>query len=412
MIKYSQHTLDNGLRVVIHEDKSTPVVALNMLYNVGSRDDRPHRTGCAHLFEHLMFGGSRNAPSYDDPIQYAGGESNAFTNTDVTNFFCVLPASNFELGLFLEADRMQYLKLNKRHLEVEKQVVCEEFKETCLGEPYGDVWHLLSALAYQNHPYKWPVIGVDLDHIAGTTIEETRQWYHDFYGPDNAVCVVAGPIGAEEVLRQVDKHFGGIKNRSRPVHQFVPELPQKEKRTLEHQSDVPVDALFMAFHMGGRLDPGYYEADLLSDVLASGHASRIHRALVKESQSASSADAYISGTSDPGLFLVEAKCADGVDLKQVEDEVWSLLTEVKQTEVAERELARHIHKSENSIAFSNMSVLNKAMNLAYFELIGDAELINTEQEVYERITSAHLRDTANRIFTPENCSVLYYHRKS
>lgn len=411
MIAYKRHQLDNGLRVVIHEDYSTPVVAINMLYDVGSRDDRQDRTGCAHLFEHLMFSGSKNAPSYDDPIQFAGGESNAFTNTDVTNFFCVLPESNFELGLFLESDRMQNLRLTKKAVEVEKHVVIEEFKETCLSEPYGDVWHLMSALAYQQHPYKWPVIGLDMEHIAGTSIEEVRQFYRNYYRPDNAVCVIAGPIKADDAIRRVEKYFGSIKGKGNPGKQFSKENTQTAKRMLEHQSDVPVDAVFMAFHMGARLDAGYYEADLLSDVLASGHASRMHNKLVKELQCASSADAYITGTVDPGLFVLEAKCADGFEPAQLEKEIWGLLAEIQDGEVGERELARHIHKSENSIAFSNMSVLNKAMNLAYFELIGDTELINSEQEMYERISSADLQKTAKQMFTEENCSVLYYRRK-
>ena len=412
MIQYSRHTLDNGLRIVIHEDYSTPVVAINILYNVGSRDDHPDRTGFAHLFEHLMFGGSKNAPSYDDPIQFAGGESNAFTNTDVTNFFCILPAENFELGLFLEADRMQYLKLDRHLLGVEQQVVCEEFKETCLSEPYGDVWHLLSALAYKNHPYRWPVIGMSMDHIAGAGIDDVQRFYHDYYGPNNAVCVVAGPVKTEDALEQVKKHFGHIEKRIRPVQYFSGEQTQQTIRTAEHQSEVPVDAVFMAFHMGNRMDAGYYEADLLADILASGFASRMHCALVKEMQCATSIDAYITGTSDPGLFIIEAKCADGHSPSKVESAIWPLLQDLSKLPVGERELARHIHKSESSIAYSNMSVLNKAMNLAYFELIGDTELINSEQEMYEKITAEMLQQTAATLFREENCSILYYHKKN
>jgi len=412
MIHYSRHTLDNGLRIVIHEDYSTPVVALNMLYNVGSRDDDPGRTGIAHLFEHLMFGGSKNAPSYDDPIQFAGGESNAFTNTDVTNFFCVLPAANFELGLFLEADRMQNLSLDKRLLEIEQQVVCEEFKETCLGEPYGDVWHLLSAIAYKKHPYRWPVIGTSMEHISHAKIENVQQFYHDFYGPNNAICVVAGPLRTDDALAKVRKYFEHIEMRTRPVPEFLAEPAQETMRIWEHRSEVPVDAVFMTFHMGGRMDVDYYPADLLADILASGNASRLHHALVKEQQCASSIDAYITGTSDPGLFIVEAKCSDDYTPAQVEAAVWPILKELGENHVGERELTRHIHKSESSIAFSNMSVLNKAMNLAYFELIGDTELINSEQEMYENITAEILQQTATSLFRKENCSVLRYHKKA
>lgn len=411
MIDYSTYTLDNGLRVVIHEDMSTPVVAINMLYNVGSRDDHPQRTGIAHLFEHLMFGGSRNAPSYDDPVQYAGGENNAFTNADVTNFFCMLPADNAELGMFLEADRMQHLKLGKRLFSNEQQVVCEEFKETCLGEPFGDVWHLLSALAYKEHPYRWPVIGLSMEHISGIQLRDVKEFYHDFYGPNNAICTVAGPFKTDVALAMIEKHFGMIPPRTRPPLVTTRETPQHAMRRMTHQSDVPVDAVFMAFHMGGRLDPGYYETDILADILAGGYASRMHNVLVKQEQCASSIDAYITGTSDPGLLILEVKCADGYTPARVEERIWPLLHELSASYIDSREFARHIHKSESSIAFSNMSVLNKAMNLAYFELIGDIDLINTEQQMYERLTPDSLLDTAKQVFREDNCSVLHYLRK-
>ncbi len=408
MIEYVKHTLPNGLRVIIHEDHSTPVVAVNMLYDVGSRDDDPRHTGFAHLFEHLMFAGSEHAPSYDDPVQFAGGESNAFTNADITNFFCVVPAANLRLALYLEADRMQYLRLDKKVLKVERQIVCEEFKETCFGEPYGYVWHLLSDLAYREHPYRWPVIGKTIEHISGASLEDVRRFYHDFYGPNNAICVVAGPVPADTVMGHVRQIFGGIDARPRPQRPFIREARQESIRRAAHTSDVPEDAVFMAFHMPGRTEPGFYEADLLTDILASGDASRLYQTLVKDMQFATSADAYITGTNDPGLLIIEAKCADGHTPEQVERAIWGILDTVRNNPIPERELARHKHKSESSIAFSNMSVLNKSMNLAYFESIGDPELINTEQEHYERITAEKLQNTTRVICKEDNCAVLYY----
>ena len=395
---------------MLHPDNTTPLVTINVLYDVGSRDENPDRTGFAHLFEHLMFGGSVGAESFDDPIQNAGGECNAFTNSDVTNFFSVLPASNIELGLFLEADRMHRLILNERSLEVQRKVVTEEFKETCLNQPYGDLWHHLAPLSYKAHSYMWPTIGRELDHIAQASLDDVANFYNKYYGPDNAICVIAGNFDRDEVLRLLDKHFAPISSRNHPQRTISAEPRQDGERRLEHFASVPVDTIFMTFHMGGRTDPLYYTADMLSDILGSGKSSRLHQKLVREQTLCSEIDAYISGTVDPGLLIIEAKPSNGHDLAEIETTIRQELNDLSNGNIDSDEIDRHKHKIESSIGFANCSILNKAMNLAYFELIGEAELINTELDHYREITPEQLVNTASDLFREGNTNTLYYRR--
>ena len=411
MIKYHRHTLDNGLRVILHHDATTPLVAINMLYDVGSRDEDPAHTGFAHLFEHLMFGGSEGAESFDDPIQNAGGDCNAFTNSDVTNFFSILPAENLPLGLFLEADRMQNLVLNEKVLDTQRKVVTEEFKETCLNQPYGDIWHVLAPLAYREHSYKWPTIGDKIEHITASTIDDVARFYKSYYGPNNAICVIAGNYNEDTIIADIEKFFGDIPARNRPDRNIPIEPHQSDERRLIHRSDIPVDTIFLAFHMPSRSDAGYYTADLISDLLAAGKSSRLYQALVREQELCIEADAYITGTIDPGLLIVEAKPANGYPLETIENAIWRVLDELKDSPVDSVELARHQNKIESSIHFSNCSILNKAMNLAFFELIGDIELINTEHYQYQRITAEEISAAARKLLSRENCSVLYYQKE-
>lgn len=408
MIRYTRTVLDNGLRLLVHEDPSTELVAVNIVYDVGSKDESPDRTGFAHLFEHLMFGGSEHAASFDDPIQYAGGECNAFTNSDLTNFFCLLPADNLELALFLEADRMQHLVLNKRTLTVQRNVVTEEFKETCLQEPYGDMWHQFAPLAYQQHTYRWPTIGMSLQHIEEAQIEDVASFYKRFYGPNNAVCVIAGNVKAEEAIDLASGIFGKVPARHRPVRSLPHEEAQHSQRRLTCHGDVPVDALYMGFHMPARSESDYYRADLLSDVLAGGKSTRLFENLVKEKELCAEIDAYITGTIDPGLFMIEAKPADSISVETVEEEIWKLISDLHDTGIAEEELQTHQNKVESSIFFANCSVLNKAINLAYFELIDQPELINLEHQAYQSVSADDMLRVSRRILRPENCSVLQY----
>jgi len=410
MINYESFTLKNGLRVILHQDLTTPLAAINILYDVGSKDENPAKTGFAHLFEHLMFGGSDGAESYDDPIQNAGGECNAFTNSDITNFFSILPADNLELGLFLEADRMHRLTLNEKSLNIQRSVVTEEFKETCLNQPYGDMWHNLAPLAYHQHAYKWPTIGLEISHIEQASIDDVGAFYQSYYGPNNAICVVAGNFDRELVKNMLEKHFGGIPSRPRPERQLNAELPQTESRKLTHHSNIPVDTLYMAFHMPGRTEEEYYPSDLLSDIMASGKSARLYQTLVRQLQICTEADAFISGTIDPGLLIIEAKPSNGHTLEEIEAAVWDILNELKTQKISDRELEKHKNKIESSICFSNISILNKAMNLAFYELIGEPELINTEQGKYQGITSESIQLAAQAIFQQENCSTLNYLR--
>lgn len=396
------------MRVLIHEDDSTPMVAVNVLYNVGSRDESPEKTGFAHLFEHLMFGGSANIPDFDDPIQMAGGENNAFTNNDITNFYDVLPAENLEVALWLESDRMLSLNFDEKVLEVQRKVVLEEFKETCLNEPYGDVWHHISELAYQVHPYRWPTIGKIPKHVEDATLEDVKQFFFKFYRPNNAVLVVAGNVKTEKTLALVEKWFGDIP-AGEPYQRKIPAEPkQVVSHIREAEGKVPLDALYLVFHTCGRSEPDFYAVDLLSDVLGNGPSSRLFRRLLKEKKLFSHIDCYITASIDPGLLIVEGKPSEGVSIEQAEEAIWQELELLKKELIPERELEKLKNKSESALVFSEASVLNKAINLAFFEVIGDAAMINREVELYEAVTVEDIHRLANEVLTHENCSKLIY----
>ncbi len=408
VIKFSRFTLNNGLRVIVHEDDSTPMVAVNVLYNVGSKDESPEKTGFAHLFEHLMFGGSANIPDFDDPIQLAGGENNAFTNNDITNFYDVLPAENLEVALWLESDRMLSLNFSEKSLEVQRKVVVEEFKETCLNEPYGDVWHHISELAYQVHPYQWPTIGKIPKHVEDATLDDVKNFFFKFYRPNNAILVVAGNVKNEQVQALVEKWFGDIPAGDVPARQ----IPAEPKQTVVHEKlaegKVPVDALYLAFHTCARADQDFHGVDLLSDVLGNGPSSRLYRRLLKEKKLFSHIDCYITASIDPGLLIIEGKPSEDVSLEAAEAAIWAELDILKNERISPRELEKLINKSESALEFSEANVLNKAINLAFFELIGDAKMINEEGEKYRKVTVEDIQRLAQEIFTKENCSKLVY----
>ena len=408
MINYTRFELPNGLRVLTHEDNSTPMVAVNVLYNVGARDEMPDKTGFAHLFEHLMFGGSAHVPDFDDPIQNAGGENNAFTNNDITNFYDILPAENIETALWLESDRMLSLNFDPNVLDVQRKVVVEEFKETCLNQPYGDVWHHLADMAYQVHPYRWPTIGKVPKHVEDATMDDVKSFYGNFYVPNNAILVITGKIKPEKARQLVEKWFGDIPAGPVPERHLPVEPPQKQLQQRILHANVPVDALYLAFHSAGRLEPDYYTTDLLSDILSNGPSSRLYRRLLKEQRVVTSIDCYITGNIDPGLFIIEAKPADGYTLQQVEEAIWVELEAIKAAPIAERELEKVKNKMESSIVFSEANILNQALNLAIFELLGDPDQINREVEIYRGITPADMQQAAQTMFLRENCSALYY----
>jgi predicted Zn-dependent peptidase len=408
MISYYRTTLENGLRVLVHEDQSTPMVAVNVLYDVGARDESVERTGFAHLFEHLMFSGSLHIPNFDNPIQSAGGENNAFTNSDITNFYDVVPADNIETAFWLESDRMLGLNFSEKALETQQKVVVEEFKETCLNEPYGDVWHHLLALAYQQHPYRWPTIGLVPEHVEQATLAEVKAFFYKYYRPNNAILAVAGNCTAPQVEELAKKWFGEIPRSAVPTRNLTPEPPQTEHRRKTVTADVPLDAIFMAFHAPKRISPEHYAVDLLSDILCNGQSSRLFRQLVKNEGLFTEIDCYITGTADSGLFIVEGKPADGVSLETAEAAIWNVLENIKNIPVPEIELQKIKNKAESTLVFSELSALNKAMNLAYFEAVGDIDLINREEELYQTITVEDIQTQAQAIFRKENCSVLIY----
>jgi zinc protease len=408
MIQVNRYTLANGLRIVHNEDDSTQMVALNLLYDVGARDEDPSHTGFAHLFEHLMFGGSLHIPDYDTPVQNAGGENNAWTNNDITNYYITLPYQNVETGFWLESDRMLSLDFSPKSLEVQRQVVIEEFKQRNLNQPYGDASHLLRELAYEAHPYRWPTIGKEIAHIAQATLEEVKDFFFRFYAPNNAILAVTGHISFEETVRLAEKWFGPIPARNISPRQLPAEKPQTAVRRKTVERKVPVDAIYMAFHMSNRMHPDYYVYDMITDILSNGRSSRFIQSLVQEQKLFTSIDAYISGSLDEGLLHVTGKPVEGVSLEQAEEAIWKELEKMKTVPVSEQELEKVKNRYESEQIFNNINYLNVATNLAFFELTGKAEDINEEVGKYRAVTAEQIQATSARCFVPENCSILYY----
>ena len=412
MININRKILDNGLRIVHSEDKSTRMVAINVLYDVGARDEHPEHTGFAHLFEHLMFGGSIHIPDYDTHVQNAGGENNAWTNNDITNYYITLPKQNVETGFWLESDRMLSLDFSEKSLEVQRHVVIEEFKQRNLNQPYGDVGHLVRGLAYQTHPYQWPTIGKEPAHIENATLDEVKDFFFRFYAPNNAILSVTGNISFEDTVALAEKWFGPIPRRDVRPRNLPKELQQTEERRLVVERNVPVDALYMAFHKCDRKHSDYHTFDLMSDILCNGRSSRLIQHLVQQKQVFSSIDAYISGSIDEGLIQIGGKPAPGVSLEEAEAAVWQELEAMKTEHIDETELEKVKNRYESEQIFSNINYLNVATNLAFFELIGQAEDINHEVEKYRAVTAEHIMEVSKQTFVKENCSVLYYKAKN
>ena len=408
MVNFNRFTLSNGLRVLVHEDQTTPMAVLNILYDVGARDEEEGRTGFAHLFEHLMFGGSINIPSYDEPLQRVGGENNAFTSNDITNYYITLPAANIETAFWLESDRMLNLAFSEKSLETQRNVVCEEFKQRYLNQPYGDVWLKLRPLAYQKHPYQWATIGQDLAQIENAKMEDVKAFFKKHYNPQNAILVVGGSVKTEEVKALAEKWFGPIPAGEKYHRNLPKELEQTEARSLTVNADVPLNAIYMAFKMPARLDSNYQVFDLMSDILSQGQSSRLFNSLLKEQQLFSEINAYITSSLDEGLFVVDGKLVEGVSMEQAENAIWVELNKMATELVSETELTKVKNKSESIMVFGEMSLLDKAMNLAYYELLGDANLLNVEINKYLNITAEQIQQVAKQTFVKEKSSTLYY----
>lgn len=412
MIAYNRFVLDNGLRVLVHEDTSTPMAVVDVMYDVGARDEDPNKTGFAHLFEHLMFGGSMHIEDYDEPLQKAGGENNAYTTNDLTNYYCQLPAQNIETAFWLESDRMLSLAFSKKSLEVQRKVVCEEFKEHYINKPYGDVWHKMRELAYTTHPYKWMTIGRDLSHIEHAQLDDVKNFFFKHYRPVNAILVVAGNVKTDEVKRLAEKWFGPIPSGEKYYHNLPQEPEQKAARILNVEATVPVDAFIKAWHMDARLEKGYYVTELMTEILGGGGSSRLFQSLVKEQQLFSNIDCYHFGSIDKGLLAIEGKLVKGVAMHEAERAVEEELQKIKTVAVSAVELEKVKNKTESAIAFEDMSLMNRANSLANYELLGDANLMNEELERYQAITIEDIQQQANKIFCDENSNVLHYFSKS
>lgn len=408
MVDFNRFTLSNGLRVLVHEDDTTPMAVLNILYDVGARDEEPGKTGFAHLFEHLMFGGSINIPSYDEPLQRVGGENNAFTSNDITNYYITLPATNLETAFWLESDRMLSLAFSEKSLETQRNVVCEEFKQRYLNQPYGDVWLKLRPLAYQVHPYQWATIGQDLAQIEHARMEDVKAFFNKHYNPSNAIMVVGGNVKTEEVRQLAEKWFAPIPSGNKYLRNLPVEPEQRVPRKEIVYADVPLNAIYMAFKMPARRDPAYQTFDLMSDVLSQGQSSRLYNSLLKEQQLFSDIHAYITSSMDEGLFVIEGKLIEGVTVAEAEAAVWKELEFIKTTLVTDEEITKVKNKSESIMVFAELSLLDKAMNLAYYELLGDADWLNAEIDKYLAVTPEKIQEAAQATFHPDKCSTLYY----
>ena len=408
MIAVNRHILPNGLRIVHNEDRSTQMVAINVLYDVGARDEDEERTGFAHLFEHLMFGGSANIPDYDTPVQESGGENNAWTTNDLTNYYITLPRQNIEVGFWLESDRMLGLAFSPDSLEVQRQVVMEEFKQRDLNQPYGDASHLTRSMAYKVHPYRWPTIGKELGHIANATLDDVKDFFYRFYAPNNAILAVSGNISFDEVTSLAEKWFGPIPHRKVQKRNLPAEPNQTEIRRMEVTRDVPLDTLYMTFHTCNRLHTDYYATDMLSDLLANGRSSRLIQHLVKEHQVFSQIDAYITGSIDEGLMQICGKPLPDISLQEAEEWIWKELELLAHTTPDENELEKVKNRYEAEQTFKSVNFLNNAINMAYFELISRAEDMNNEISRYRSVSPEDIRTVAGKVLRKENCSILYY----
>jgi len=408
MIKFDRFTLDNGLKVIVHKDDSTTIVAVNILYNVGARDENPNKTGFAHLFEHLMFEGSINIPSYDNPLQLAGGENNAFTTNDITNYYITLPKENIETAFWLESDRMLGLDFSKEKLNVQKNVVVEEFNQRYLNQPYGDVFLLLRPLAYQNHPYQWATIGKNISHIKEANLQDVTDFFNKHYAPNNAILSISGNVETEEIKALSEKWFGPIE-RKEIIKRDLPKEPiQNKARNLTVEQDVPFDAIYKAFHMSSKQNKNYYTSDLISDLLSNGKSSRLYQSLVKKQKLFSEINAYITGDIDEGLFIVSGKLIKNIKMQDAENAIEIEINKLITEEINEVELEKVKNKFESVYQFGQISTLNKATDLAYYELLGDANKINQEIENYRNVTIEDVKTLAKQMFTKNNSSTLYY----
>lgn len=405
-------TLKNGLKVLFNKDNTSPIIAMNIIYNVGAKDENPSLTGFAHLFEHLMFGGSINIPKYDLPLEKVGGENNAFTNNDFTNYYLTIPKENIETGFWLESDRMLNLAFNKKSLEVQRKVVIEEYKQRYLNQPYGDIWLLIRSLVYKNHPYQWATIGKDISHIEKAKMADVKAFYTKFYNPNNAILSVVGDMELQDLQVLCEKWFEPIPTGESYIRNLSKEPTQNQARFLEVTRDVPVDVIFKVYRMCDRLHPDFYATDLLSDILSNGKSSRLYLELLKKQNLFSQISAFISGDIDEGMFVVAGYLNDGIDFQAADMAISTELEKIYSSEIPSHELQKVKNKVESALLFSELSNIDKAMNLGYYELLGDADLSNFEIEKYSQVTIDDIKNVALNLFKSENCSTLFYKKSN
>jgi zinc protease len=412
VIHFERKKLKNGLTVIYHSDPNTPFVVVNTLYKVGSKNESHHKTGFAHLFEHLMFEGTKNIPNFDSPLQEAGGENNAFTNNDYTNYYDIVPESNVEIPFWLESDRMQHLNINSTSLKLQKKVVIEEFKENYINQPYGDIQHLLRSMVYQKHPYQWPTIGKEISHVKDANLKEVKDFYQQYYSPSNAILVIAGNIESDKAFELTEKWFSHIPEQNVNISDVIQEPLQTEERVKTHIASVPENMIIIAFQMPGRLENGYFEGDLITDILSSGPSSRLQHQLVKEKKFFSEIDAYITGSVETGMFVIEGRLHNGIDIQVAKEAIWEEIKKLQENEISDIELEKVKNQMLTYMRFSDASLLNKSISLAYYELLGDAQMINEESDEYEKITKEDIRDFAKKFLNISQSNTLYYLSKA
>ena len=408
MVNYTEHQLSNGLTLIIHEDHSNPIVCLNLLYKVGSRNENPEKTGFAHLFEHLMFGGSKNIQNFDEPLQKVGGENNAFTNTDITNYYITVPSNNVETAFWLESDRMLGLSFDPKVLDVQKKVVVEEFKQRYLNQPYGDLWLKLRPLAYHVHPYRWPTIGKDVSHIEQVTMDDVKDFFSNHYRPSNAILVVSGDISEKRAITLTEKWFGEIEERNVKLDSIKEEPKQTESRQIEAYGSVPSKAIYKVFHMASRFSDEYFVQDLMSDILGRGKSSLLYQKLVKEKPIFSSISSYVTGSFDPGLMVISGKLNEGMEIEEANDAIHSTIDYLIAEGVDNRSLEKVKNQSESTHIFSQVELLNRAMGLAFASFLGDTNLINEEPKRFREVTKDQIIRSAEEVLIPENSSTMFY----
>lgn len=408
MISYQQFTLSNGLQVIVHEDQSTTLAVMDVIYDVGSRDESESKTGFAHLFEHLMFGGSENIPDYDTPLQMVGGENNAFTTPDLTNYYISVPFQNLETAFWLESDRMKQLAFNPQSLEVQRKVVIEEFKQRYLNQPYGDVWLKFRPFIYEKHPYRWATIGAEIKHIEEATLEDVKAFFNQFYTPKNAILVVAGRVNFEEVKALAEKWFGPIPSGEKPQRNLPKEPALKENKKMEIEAEVPSNRIYKAFHVVGRYDKDFHSIDLMSDLLGRGESSYLYEYLVHNERIFDNLQSYLMGSSDPGLLVIQGQVTEGVDIAMADKALEDLLKKFVKDGITEEALQKVKNQAESSLVFSEVEVLNRAMNLAMAANAGNVEYVNQETDKIQAVRKSDLEFWAEKLFLRDSSCTLWY----